>query len=107
MQRDDAQLVADVAEAGRRIAEYVSGLSRAEFDESPVTQDAVIRQLEIIGEASRRLSMEFKGCAPYDSLDRDRRQRNLLIHAYHDVDLEVVWNAATVDVPSLIAKLDA
>lgn len=51
--------------------------------------------------------MEFKDAHPTTPWIAIVGMRNLLIHAYHDVDLEVVWNAATVDVPSLIAKLDA
>ena len=103
--RDQGYLL-DILLAARLVCEFVKGVSRTEFDESLLIQSAVIRQLEIIGEAAKRISpqgrVEF-GEVPWQHM---AGMRDILIHAYRKVDLTEVWQAATVSVPNLISKLE-
>lgn len=105
--RRDIDYVADIASAVRRIAAYIRGIDREVFGDQPIVQDAVIRQLLIIGEATKRLTMEFRDRHP-DVPWRDMAgMRDLLVHSYNRVDVDEVWRAATVDVPSLADRLEA
>ena len=105
--RRDIDYVADIASAVRRIAAYIRGIDREVFGDQPIVQDAVIRQLLIIGEATKRLTMEFRDRHP-DVPWRDMAgMRDLLVHSYNRVDVDEVWRAATVDVTSLADRLEA
>ncbi len=105
--RRDVDYVADIANAVRRISSYVRGLDRETFGERPIVQDAVIRQLLIIGEATKQLTPEFRA-AHADVPWRDMAaMRDILVHAYSRVDIDEVWRAATADVAKLADRLEA
>lgn len=104
--KSDALYRQHVLDAARRIQEYAAGCTRDEFMRNPMLQDAVVRQLEIIGEASRRLSHEFKlrhAALPWRDIVG---MRNRLAHDYLNVSLEVVWEVIARDLPILIAELE-
>lgn len=105
MPRDDEYLL-DILEAARLARQYVSRRSAAEFLVDTECQDAVIRRLEIIGEAARRLSEEKRLALPEVAWEAMVGMRNILIHEYDDVDLSVVWNAVHEDLPPLITVLE-
>lgn len=106
MPRDQAHL-ADILLSARRAIEYVSTKEKKEFLQDQQCQDAVIRRLEIVGEAARRVSEPtrlFLSKLPWTSLIG---MRNLLIHEYDGVDLEIVWETVQRDLPKLVAALEA
>jgi uncharacterized protein with HEPN domain len=70
-----------------------------------MTHDAVIRQLEIIGEATKNLSSDFRSAHPQIPWKDIAGMRDRLIHGYMAVDLPAVWDTATTDVPQLRAEL--
>ncbi|HFE52539.1 MAG TPA: DUF86 domain-containing protein, partial [Bacteroidetes bacterium] len=70
-----------------------------------MVQDAVVRQLEIIGEATRHLSKEFRSAHPAIPWSEIAGMRDKLVHDYFGVDLEIVWETAFRDVPALREKL--
>lgn len=80
-------------------------VTRAEFMTDEFTQSAIIRQLEIAGEAAGRLSEEFRQSHPELEARRLRALRNVLIHGYADVDLETVWDVVRHDLPALQQQL--
>jgi uncharacterized protein with HEPN domain len=86
---------------------YVSGISFKEFEKSGLLQDAVIRKVELIGEAARKLSPlfweKYRKVLP---LAEAVSTRNRLIHEYDDVDLEIVWNTVKKDLPKLKEKIE-
>jgi uncharacterized protein with HEPN domain len=100
--RPVAVLVEDMLE---RIAGYSRGLAREAFVRDDKTIDAVVRSLEAIGEAARRLPAEFKaghGEIPWHQITG---LRNRIVHAYFDVDLDSVWAIVRNELPGLEAAL--
>jgi uncharacterized protein with HEPN domain len=104
MQRD-LGYVADIVEAGRLIASFTSGMTWATFSGDVKTQDAVIRRLEIIGEASRRISDVFKRQHAEIEWSQIVGMRNRLIHEYGAVNLVLVWDVVENYVPALVSAL--
>jgi hypothetical protein len=88
-----------------RIMEYASGLGLAQFQSDRKTVDAVIRNLEILGEAATRVPEEIVfNCAdvPWQDI---RDMRNLLAHEYFGINEEIVWETINKDLPVLIVQL--
>lgn len=104
-QRDDRATVLDIILAARDIQEFVAELDRASLVEDRLVRSAVVRQLEIIGEATKRLSGDFR--ARFREVPRSAMagMRDRLIHGYHEVDYDTVWQVATQEVPRLIDQL--
>lgn len=103
----DAERVRDMISAAQKALGHVSGLSREAFLESGLHQDAVVRQLEIVGEAAGRVSDEFRSEHPQIPWSAIAGLRNRLIHAYFEVDLDVVWEIVGHELPPLIEQLGA
>ena len=88
------------------IEEYASGVAFDAFSRNRLLQDGVIRELEIIGEAAKNVSAEFRE-ANSDVPWRDiAGMRDKLIHEYFGVDMEAVWNTVVQDIPELKATTD-
>lgn len=105
--RGDFELVSDIYEAIKRIESYLENTSSEKFYEDTKTQDAVVRNLEIIGEAAKNISKFLKekhSDMPWKEMAgiRDR-----LIHHYFGVNLDVVWSVATEDLPSIVKNIKA
>lgn len=105
MRRDDASLL-DILLAARLAVKFVAGWDFDRFAQDQMVQDAVIRRLEIIGEASRRISEGFKQEHPEIPWPQMSGMRNKLIHEYDRVDIEVVWDVIMLNLPSLIVQLE-
>ncbi len=103
--RSDADLVADILQAISRIREYVRGMSFEEFERDRKTQDAVIRNIEIIGEAAKHLSQDFKRKYRNVPWKQMAGMRDVIIHRYFGVALDIVWRVATKDLPEVAAVL--
>ena len=80
-------------------------MDQGAFDKDLKTQSAVIRQLEIIGEATKRLSEEFRGQHPEIRWRQIAGMRDILIHAYDHVDVNEVWHVTQTSIPELIANV--
>jgi uncharacterized protein with HEPN domain len=102
--RDDEARVVDITEACGQILQFVSN-DRERFRTDPVVQAAAQRWLEIIGEASARLSDDFKLAHPAIRWRDLVGMRNILAHGYFHIDEDILWAAITVDVPRLLAGL--
>jgi uncharacterized protein with HEPN domain len=98
--------VLDILIAAQRIQTYMAGIDRATFDRDLMRQDAIIRRIEIIGEATRRLSPEFRANHPEIPWQDMAGMRSRLIHNYDEVSLNLVWDVLQYDIPSLIARIE-
>jgi uncharacterized protein with HEPN domain len=90
-----------MASAVARISEFVDRVTREEFEREWTLQNALIRELEILGEAASKLSTEFVNANPDVPWKGMTGLRHKLIHDYFEVDLDVVWRTATVNVPEV------
>jgi len=102
----DAAYVCDILKAARLIGSFVADVTRQEFEQDPKTHYAVIAQLQIIGEAAKRVSEEFRSAHPDVPWSKMARMRDLLIHLYDRVDLGEVWRAACESVPQVVDQLE-
>lgn len=90
MSRDPTLSLEDILEAGERIRRYTKGLDHEKFVSDTMRQDAVVRNLEVIGEAARQVPPEVRDALPAVPWDQVIGMRNLLIHAYFGVDTDIV-----------------
>ena len=105
MQRDAAHLL-DIVDSARLVLSYVSGKSREEFLSSVGLQDQVIRRFEIMGEAARRVSEETRkelASVPWREMIG---LRNMLIHEYGEVNLDLLWDTIHNGLDDLIRELE-
>jgi uncharacterized protein with HEPN domain len=103
---DDLQYLEDMLEAAEKIERFTAGMNRAAFKQDEKTVDAVLRNLEIIGEASKLLSEEVRSAYPAVQWSAMAGMRDKLIHGYATVDLDIVWETVQREVPLLIEQLD-
>ena len=107
MSRDQQKLVAyldHILQAIKRIQAYTSDLDEVGFLQTELIQDAVIRNLEVIGEASHNIEVHFPDFAaahPDLPLAFAYQMRNAVAHGYFKVDLEIVWKTLENDLPKL------
>jgi uncharacterized protein with HEPN domain len=104
MSRDDTYLV-DILESAKIALDYVFDKTWDEFYEDIQCQDAVVRRIEIIGEAARRVSQETRDKHPQIPWREMTSMRNLVIHEYDVVDINQVWDTAQNRLPPLIEEL--
>ncbi len=99
-----------ILEAVSRIDRYISGLNEAGFLNSPLIQDAVLRNLEIIGEASRNIEKRYPEFAAAHSempFAFAYQMRNVVAHGYFEVDLEIVWKTVTGDLHTFARQVES
>jgi uncharacterized protein with HEPN domain len=99
-----------ILDALERIQRYTARKSAADFRSDTLLQDAVLRNLGIIGEAAHRLladSPDYAVNHPEIPLVKIYGMRNRITHAYEEVDMEIVWNLVLFDVPALQLKIIA
>ena len=104
--RPDLHLLSDIVFWGERVSQHLSGVDEAEFLSTPALSDAVCWCISCIGEAAGRLRQEWPDVDARNAeleLANAYAMRNRIAHGYFDLDEEILWQAATVSIPKLVA----
>jgi uncharacterized protein with HEPN domain len=106
MSKDDRVRVLHAMEAAQKAVSFLDGREREDVDTDEMLSLAVVRLLEIVGEAASQITQEFRrqhADVPWRYMTE---LRNRLIHGYFDINLDVVWDTVNTDFPPMIAELE-
>jgi uncharacterized protein with HEPN domain len=103
----DAGYLLDILNAARGARQYLANHSYETFLSDLQCQDAVIRRLEVMGEAARRVSQETRSNFNDIPWQPMIGIRSVMIHDYDDIDLQIVWDTVMEDLPPLIKRLES
>jgi uncharacterized protein with HEPN domain len=103
--RTDQAYLEDMLEAARRATSYCVGMTREQFLDDDKTQDAVVRNLEILGEAAKSVSATVRKEAENVPWRNIAGMRDRLIHEYFGVNWDIVWDVVSQDLPPLLPQL--
>lgn len=101
MSRDERLYIEDILESCAKIQRYSAGLTHQEFLEDEKAYDAVIRNLEIIGEAAKNVTDKLRSRLPTVQWRRMAGMRDILTHAYFGIDDNIVWEVVDTEIPVL------
>ncbi len=102
----DKKYIRHILDAISDVAEFLNGVSETDFKSSGLVQSAVMRKIEIIGEASKRISLETKLAYSDIEWKKAAGMRDVLIHDYFGVDIQGVWNTVQENLPRLKRQLE-
>jgi uncharacterized protein with HEPN domain len=105
MPKDNAIYLGHIMERAEKILRFMEGLDERSFSKDEKTQSAVIREFEVIGEASKRISEDFKIQHPVIPWKIMAGMRDILIHNYEGVNPYRIWDTVQNDIPALITEL--
>ena len=105
-QRNDPKRLHDILQAIDNIFKYVGSRSKEEFISDELTYHAVIYNIMIIGEAANMLTFEFRESHSDLRWRQITNMRNFLIHGYHNVEEDLVWEAIAVDLKPIQEKIE-
>ncbi len=103
-----ADYLQHIIDAIERIGSYTKGMDEHSFTDDALVQDAVIRNIEVLGEAARRIRAsypEFADLHPEIPFDAAYQMRNAVSHGYFSIDLGTVWETIVTDLPALAASV--
>jgi uncharacterized protein with HEPN domain len=106
MRKSDLLYLHHIQDAIERIERHLTGISREEFFRGELVQDAIVRQLEIMGEAAGHVSLQARQMHPEIPWSQIVGMRNRLVHAYFQVDLAIVWEIVEGDLPPLKQQVE-
>jgi uncharacterized protein with HEPN domain len=104
-ERSPAASLSDMLRAAEPALEHVAGKSREDYERQQLLRDGVERNIEIVGEAARRLTDAFRAAHPQISWRVIMATRHILAHDYDEVDNDIVWRIVTDHLPVLIEQL--
>ncbi len=107
MSHDELMYLRDIAESCERILRYTSGLTKERLIADQKTYDAVVRNLEILGEAAKHVSDELRLKMPNVEWRKIAGMRDMLAHAYFGIDNNILWDVVTNKVPDLLESITA
>ncbi|MGF1662737.1 MAG: DUF86 domain-containing protein [Kineosporiaceae bacterium] len=105
MRREDAIRVRHMTEAAAKALAFTHGRTRRDLDDDEMLRLAITKLVEIVGEAAKQVSPDVRADHPDVAWRAAARMRDRLTHHYFDINLDVLWQTVTVDLPALIADL--
>jgi len=105
-ERNTQLLIEDIKDAAQKILAYTQGMDYNAFTSDDKTIDAVVRNFEVIGEAAKRVSIEYKTQNANIPWAHMVGFRNRIIHEYFGIDYEIVWQIIQNNIPALIQQLN-
>ena len=105
MRADDRVRVLHMIEACESVQRFIQGRRRLDFESDQMLLFAVVRAVEVLGEAASKVSEDTRSACPEIPWAEITSMRNRLIHGYFDIDIDIVWNTASVELPALLADL--
>lgn len=106
MPTNDGVRLRHMQDAAKQAVAFVGGRSRTDLNQDPMLSLALVRLLEIIGEAARGVSAPTRESHPAIAWNQMAGMRDRLIHGYFDVNLDIVWQTVQQDLPYLLAQLE-
>ncbi|MGI8469097.1 MAG: HepT-like ribonuclease domain-containing protein [Pyrinomonadaceae bacterium] len=105
MEKENVIRLKHILESIGKIEDYLLNFDEEKFGKDNLRQDAVVRQLEIIGEASKKLTIKLKESHPQIEWRKMAGTRDRLAHGYFSVDIEIVWRITQEFLPSLKTEI--
>ena len=105
MYNDDDIRLKHMLDAAQKAREFIDGKQRSDLNNNDILLFALVHAIELIGEAANHISDHYKSEHPEILWNRIITMRNRLIHGYFKVDLDIVWDTVTSDIPILIEQL--
>lgn len=99
--------IQDILKSIQKIETFIDGMTASQFKKNELVIDAVVRNLEIIGEASKNISLSTRRLYPNIPWNQMNGMRNILIHEYFGVDVATVWHTAKIHLPILKKQLES
>jgi len=106
MQKDELVRLRHMLDAARNAMTFVEGKGRTDLDQNPMLMFALVRAVEVIGEAASKVSRNFQERFSEVPWPRIIGMRHRLIHGYDDINLDILWETITVALPPLVRALD-
>ena len=104
--RSDDRLILDMLAAAKDIQDFTKGITHDDFWHSRIIQSAVLRELQVMGEAARMLSSETKDMYAEIPWEKIAGMRNRVIHEYFAIDLDITWDTISESIPEIIEQLE-
>jgi uncharacterized protein with HEPN domain len=92
-------------EACESVQRFIQGRRRLDFESDQMLLFAVVRAIEVLGEAAGKVSEDTRSACPEIPWPEITNMRNRLIHGYFDIDIDIVWNTASIEIPALLVDL--
>ena len=105
MRADDRVRLLHMIEACESVQRFILGRRRLDFESDQMLLFAVVRAIEVLGEAASKVSEDTRSAFPEIPWPEITDMRNRLIHGYFDIDVDIVWNTASVEIPALLGDL--
>jgi uncharacterized protein with HEPN domain len=101
MSRDEMMYLQDIADSCNKVLRFTGGLTLSELTGDEKTYDAVVRNLEIIGEAAKHISSDLRKKLPDIEWQKIAGMRDMLAHAYFGIDNDILWDVVQNKIPEL------